>query len=82
MIIFDHGYPGYDPFSKNTKAGNTANYFCKNKMDKIMFLKTLKVAGTNLFGVLLQLAVHCHKYEVPLNMQSIKKTISETTVSF
>ena len=73
MIIFDHGYPGYDPFSKNTKAGNTANFFCKNKKDKIMFLKNLKVAGTTLFGVLLQIAVHYHKYEVPLNLQSIKE---------
>ena len=80
--IIDHGNPGYDSFSEKTKTKNTPPDFCKNKKDKVMFLKNMKVASTTLDSILLRIAFHYHKYEVPRNLQTIKEDVEKSFTNY
>ena len=53
------------------QSESTSNY-CQNKT-KIMFSKNLKVAGTTISSILLQIASHYHKYEIlsPKDFESV-----------
>ena len=80
--ITDRRNPGYDSFSEKTKTENTPQDFCINNKDKVMFLKNMKVASTTLDSILLRIAFHYHKYEVPRNLQTIKEDVKKSFTNY